>query len=177
MHYLTCLVRLSTPAQRLYAPAQALRNFSTLALPAHLTLHTSGQQIIPKVAASTKATTVVFPPCASSCKVPTTTDNDHTALEVLDLSHNAMTGTIPESLGFLPNLQQVLLQDNGLSGPLPESFVSNLTVFNVTNNALLSGTVPTFLCELVNASTLLGFDCTELLCGCNRCGDVCQTSE
>jgi len=110
--------------------------------------------------------------------LPSFSSADNTAvLEVLDLSHNAMTGTIPESLGLLPNLQQVLLQDNGLSGLLPDSFVSNLTVFNVTNNALLSGTVPTFLCELVNASTLLGFDCTELLCGCNRCGDVCQTSE
>ncbi|XP_042753218.1 probable LRR receptor-like serine/threonine-protein kinase At1g51820 [Lactuca sativa] len=47
------------------------------------------------------------------------------ALEIIDLHNNSLTGTIPEFLGTMPNLQQLNLADNQFSGPIPTSLSNN----------------------------------------------------
>ncbi|KAE8703134.1 Leucine-rich repeat (LRR) family protein isoform 2 [Hibiscus syriacus] len=44
-------------------------------------------------------------------------------LETLHLENNSFTGKIPESLGRLPNLREVLLRDNNLEGSIPSNLV------------------------------------------------------
>ncbi|XP_021279175.1 probable LRR receptor-like serine/threonine-protein kinase At1g05700 [Herrania umbratica] len=48
-----------------------------------------------------------------------------TALEIIDLHNNSLSGSIPEFLGTLPNLKQLNLADNELSGPIPSSISKN----------------------------------------------------
>ncbi|KAK8581517.1 hypothetical protein V6N13_144539 [Hibiscus sabdariffa] len=48
-----------------------------------------------------------------------------TSLEIIDLHNNSLTGSIPEFLGTLPNLKQLNLAGNGLSGPIPYSISNN----------------------------------------------------
>ena len=40
-------------------------------------------------------------------------------LTVLELGHNALTGTFPRELGQLSSLEELVLSSNQLSGPLP----------------------------------------------------------
>lgn len=41
-------------------------------------------------------------------------------LEVLDLGHNKLRGRVPPELGMAERLQALLLNDNFLTGPVPE---------------------------------------------------------
>jgi hypothetical protein len=59
------------------------------------------------------------------------------------LSHNNLSGTIPDSLGSLQMLESLYLNDNQLVGEIPSSIgdLLSLLVCNVSNNKLI-GTVP-----------------------------------
>ncbi|KAK8563769.1 hypothetical protein V6N12_035913 [Hibiscus sabdariffa] len=64
----------------------------------------------------------------------------------LSFEHNSLTGTIPPSVGTLPNLQYTFLLGNRFSGTIPES-LGNLTYLaevHLSNN-LLEGTIPSSL--------------------------------
>ncbi|CAI8595447.1 unnamed protein product [Vicia faba] len=66
------------------------------------------------------------------------------ALQIaLNLSHNNLSDTIPDSLGSLQMLESLYLNDNQLIGEIPSSIgdLLSLLVCNVSNNKLI-GTVP-----------------------------------
>ena len=77
----------------------------------------------------------------------------------LRLRENQLSGSLPESLGNLTNLQRLHLYDNALSGALPRSLgnLTNLTYLNLGDNAL-SGALPPSLGNLTNLQQLGLFD-------------------
>jgi len=91
------------------------------------------------------------------------------ALEVL-LNDNAFVGSIPSDIGTMNHAGIVgvwNIANNNFSGTLPNEMGrwSNLTYFNVSGNALLTGTIPVELCGYSQLD--LQFDCSNGLCGCN----------
>ena len=78
-----------------------------------------------------------------------------TSLEALFLSHNQLSGEIPEELGSLRNLAGLFLNDNQLSGEIPEELGSlpNLAGLFLHNNQL-SGGIPAELGGLTNLARL-----------------------
>ncbi|KAK7838680.1 inactive lrr receptor-like serine/threonine-protein kinase bir2 [Quercus suber] len=68
------------------------------------------------------------------------------AVEVLKLSNNNLSGEIPSSMGNCPNLEVLILDNNRLTGQIPQQLnqLIRLEVFSVANN-LLSGPVPDFV--------------------------------
>ena len=67
-----------------------------------------------------------------------------TALKHLDLSYNAIKGSIPESFGNLTRLTKVYLVNNGLSGNLPAGItrLRNLQVMVLSGNPLALHDLP-----------------------------------
>ncbi|CAH9091047.1 unnamed protein product [Cuscuta epithymum] len=66
------------------------------------------------------------------------------ALQIsLNISHNALTGSIPGNLGNLQMLESLYLNDNQLTGEIPGSIgdLKSLSVCNLSNNNLI-GVVP-----------------------------------
>lgn len=78
--------------------------------------------------------------------------NRVTRVEVLDLTRNRVSGTLPAWLADLPALHSLLLQENGIGGTLPPELGSarQLTALSVGTNQL-TGTVPQ---ELLRARRL-----------------------
>jgi len=63
------------------------------------------------------------------------------------------------------------VSNNKLTGPLtlPNNF-SSFDVLNFTGNPGLTGTIPEEICTLADLE--LGFDCSEIMCGCDcLCSD------
>ncbi|KAG1359269.1 Leucine-rich repeat receptor-like protein kinase TDR [Cocos nucifera] len=71
-----------------------------------------------------------------------------TNLTLLSLMNNALDGAIPPGIGELPNLEALLLWNNSLSGALPEKLGSGgrLEKLDVSSNSL-SGPIPPGLCS------------------------------
>lgn len=78
------------------------------------------------------------------------------AITAIDLPGHHLQGSVPAALGDLPNLQRVVMQDNGLTGSLPPSLANlhHLLVLDLGRNQL-SGPLPEFLTTL---STLQRLD-------------------
>nr|POE98451.1 putative inactive leucine-rich repeat receptor-like protein kinase [Quercus suber] len=68
------------------------------------------------------------------------------AVEVLKLSNNNLSGEIPSSMGNCSNLKVLILDNNRLTGQIPQQLnqLIHLEAFSVANN-LLSGPVPDFV--------------------------------
>ncbi|XP_038905209.1 probable leucine-rich repeat receptor-like protein kinase At1g68400 [Benincasa hispida] len=62
-------------------------------------------------------------------------------MKAIDLSSNAFDGPIPDSLVSLSSLESLQLQNNKLTGSIPELNQSSLAVFNVSNNNI-KGFIP-----------------------------------
>ncbi|CAO2034677.1 unnamed protein product [Urochloa humidicola] len=72
-----------------------------------------------------------------------------TALKLLLLSGNQFNGTIPEEIGFLPNLSRIQIDQNLISGPIPKSFANlNNIKYLLLGNNNLSGYLPSELSQL-----------------------------
>uniref|UniRef100_A0A0E0HKR6 non-specific serine/threonine protein kinase n=1 Tax=Oryza nivara TaxID=4536 RepID=A0A0E0HKR6_ORYNI len=68
------------------------------------------------------------------------------ALELLDMSSNQLEGCIPD----LPSSVKVLdLSSNHLYGPLPQSLGAKEMYYLSLKDNFLSGSIPTYLCEMV----------------------------
>ena len=90
------------------------------------------------------------------------------ALEVLNLANNRLNGSIPTQFGNLTELRGLRLDRNELSGTIP-SQIQNLAVDQLLlQNNLLTGVVPNALCDNIGS-----FDCgRKYLCGCEcLCSD------
>ena len=79
-----------------------------------------------------------------------------TELDRLALSSNSLSGPIPSVIGSLSKLRRISLNDNALTGGIPPELgmLPNALVFNLYNNNL-GGTIPP---ELGNATTLTNLD-------------------
>ncbi|KAJ4760098.1 receptor-like protein kinase 2 [Rhynchospora pubera] len=77
-------------------------------------------------------------------------------LLTLDLSHNWLKGQIPESVNQLHNLKYLSFSNNNLTGAVPFGFdqLKSLEVLDLSSNSL-SGAIPTGLSNLKNLTTLL----------------------
>jgi hypothetical protein len=85
---------------------------------------------------------------------------------------NFFTGVIPSELGMWGNVTVLNLAENDLEGSIPHE-VANLPLttnglqllLNISNNALLTGTIPEAVCNVSEGFDFL-YDCTDALCGC-----------
>lgn len=71
------------------------------------------------------------------------------AITAIDLPGFQLSGAVPPALGDLPNLQRIVMQDNGLTGSLPASLANlrHLLVLDLGRNQL-SGPLPEVLGNL-----------------------------
>ena len=78
-------------------------------------------------------------------------------LEMFDLGRNGLSEPIPTELGHLPRLLQLLLSNNELTGPVPGALgaLATLEVLELTNNAGMSGALPSSLTSLGRLESLL----------------------
>lgn len=80
-------------------------------------------------------------------------------IRIIGMENNNLWGSFPSDMGYwLPNLEQIFLRSNNLSGPLPHSISnsSKLTVIQISQNKL-SGFLPTD-----SLGTLSFLDCLNL---------------
>eukprot|EP01124_Arcella_intermedia_P003429 TRINITY_DN11889_c0_g1_i1.p1 TRINITY_DN11889_c0_g1~~TRINITY_DN11889_c0_g1_i1.p1 ORF type:complete len:630 (-),score=129.69 TRINITY_DN11889_c0_g1_i1:104-1993(-) len=78
-------------------------------------------------------------------------------LEELQLSSNAgLSGTLPESIGKLSSLKFLFLSANGLEGTIPGSigYLSSLIELQIDKNELLRGSIPETMGHLVRLKKL-----------------------
>ena len=80
---------------------------------------------------------------------------DLTSLQILYLTLNELTGTIPVELGDLTNLEWLLLNNNQLTGEIPAVLgdLTNLQYLYLNDNEL-TGTIPAVLGDLTNLEWL-----------------------
>ncbi|KAJ6349107.1 hypothetical protein OIU77_006657 [Salix suchowensis] len=90
-------------------------------------------------------------------------------LNVLDLSFNSFTGNIPQTIANLTRLIGLSLQNNTLSGPIPDLNHTRIKHLNLSYNHL-NGSIPVSLQNFPNSS----FIGNSLLCGppLNPCSPV-----
>ncbi|KAK3021885.1 hypothetical protein RJ639_047389 [Escallonia herrerae] len=88
-------------------------------------------------------------------RIPANTLSRLTALQILSLRSNGITGPFPSDLYDLKNLTYLYLQFNKFSGPLPANFSvwKNLTIVNLSNNGF-NGSIPKGISNLTLLSTL-----------------------
>ncbi len=74
----------------------------------------------------------------------------------LDLTHNGLSGGIPEVLGDLTNLRKLILPSNELDGLIPAALgnLTNLRTLNLSSNRL-SGAIPVGFGNLTNLTELV----------------------
>ncbi|CAN1778470.1 Probable inactive receptor kinase At4g23740 [Linum perenne] len=87
--------------------------------------------------------------------IPLNTLSRLSALQVLSLRSNGISGDFPSDLSSLKNLSLLYLQFNNLSGALPADFTvwSNLTIVNLSNNRF-NGSIPQSLSRLNRLAVL-----------------------
>jgi Leucine-rich repeat (LRR) protein len=75
--------------------------------------------------------------------------------EIVDLSHNKFTGSIPLKVGDQKQMEQLVLSHNSLSGAIPSSvgMMQRLKVLDLSSN-ILSGSIPNTLGSLAQLNTL-----------------------
>ncbi|VVA11234.1 Hypothetical predicted protein [Prunus dulcis] len=96
-----------------------------------------------------------LPGAALHGTIPPNTLSRLSALQVLSLRLNSLTGPFPADFSKLENLTSLYLQFNNFSGPLPLDFSpwKNLTVMNLSNNAF-SGKIPSSISSLTHLTVL-----------------------
>lgn len=87
--------------------------------------------------------------------IPANTLSRLTALQILSLRSNRITGDFPSDFSNLSDLSYLYLQFNNFSGPLPSNFSvwKNLTFVNLSNNGF-NGRIPPSLSNLTELTGL-----------------------
>nr|GMD96599.1 probable inactive receptor kinase At4g23740 [Ipomoea batatas] len=87
--------------------------------------------------------------------IPNNTLSRLSALQILSLRSNGISGNFPPDFGNLKNLSCLYLQHNNLSGPLPSDFSvwKNLTSVNLSNNGF-NGSIPYSISGLSRLASL-----------------------
>lgn len=87
--------------------------------------------------------------------IPNNTLSRLSALQILSLRSNGISGNFPPDFGNLKNLSCLYLQHNNLSGPLPSDFSvwKNLTSVNLSNNGF-NGSIPYSISGLTRLTSL-----------------------
>jgi Leucine rich repeat len=78
-------------------------------------------------------------------------------LKVLDLSGNALGGTIPTSIGALHALEELYLSSNSLTGSVPATIGSNMTqlkILRLHQNQGITGPFPDTVLQMTNLDDL-----------------------
>jgi hypothetical protein len=94
------------------------------------------------------------------------------SLQSLDISGDQLTGTIPTELGQLISLESLNIGYNQLTGTIPPEVagIGNLTAFDGSNNALLTGSLEQSLCANNRTENNgLYVDCDNVECSCCFC--------
>ncbi|KAK3227986.1 hypothetical protein Dsin_007848 [Dipteronia sinensis] len=87
-------------------------------------------------------------------QIPSNTISRLSALKILSLRSNVITGYFPSDFDNLKSLSFLYLQFNNFSGPLPDFSVwKNLTIVNLSNNRF-NGTIPRSLSNLTQLQAL-----------------------
>ncbi|KAL3700786.1 hypothetical protein R1sor_018808 [Riccia sorocarpa] len=94
-----------------------------------------------------------------ACRQISASDNDSSIVIGLDLSSRNLTGSIPEEIGALTDLQVLDLNNNALNGEIPSALTSltQLTFINLTSN-YLNGSFPAGMSALQNLRQLDAYD-------------------
>lgn len=87
--------------------------------------------------------------------IPENTLSRLSALQILSLRSNSISGPIPSDFSNLRNLTTLYLQFNNFSGSLPSniSFWNNLSILNLSNNGF-SGSIPSSFSNLSHLTVL-----------------------
>ncbi|XP_042505001.1 probable inactive receptor kinase At4g23740 [Macadamia integrifolia] len=88
-------------------------------------------------------------------RIPPDTLSRLTALQILSLRSNALSGPFSPDFYNLTDLSFLYLQFNSFSGPLPSDFSAwkNLTIFNLSYNAF-NGSIPSSISNLTHLTAL-----------------------
>lgn len=86
----------------------------------YLTDNDLDEQPFPDLSDSTFMRELGLGDCQLSGKIPDWVGESMTELSVLDLRDNALSGTIPDNLSYLENLEYLLLNYNKLTGDVPD---------------------------------------------------------
>jgi YD repeat-containing protein len=80
---------------------------------------------------------------------------DLSDLQVLDVSNNLIQGDIPESIGKFPALTHIFFQYNQMSGALPDTLgnITTLQYLNLRNNGF-TGSIPASFGDLTNVTMM-----------------------
>jgi hypothetical protein len=81
-------------------------------------------------------------------------------LKLLELASNQITGPIPDSLGNLTHLEEACFTNNSLTGPIPDTLDGMSSLLKLSfNENLLSGEIPASLGNLTNLTKFsLGYN-------------------
>ncbi|KAH7854452.1 hypothetical protein Vadar_013977 [Vaccinium darrowii] len=87
--------------------------------------------------------------------IPLDTLSRLSALQILSLRSNAISGPFPSDFSNLGNLTALYLQSNNFSGPLPSDFTvwNNLAIINLSNNGF-NGSIPSSIGNLTHLTAL-----------------------
>lgn len=98
---------------------------------------------------------VRLPAVGFNGEIPARTISRLSALQILSLRSNDISGTFPSDFTNLKNLSMLYLQFNNFSGPLPTDFSAweNLSVLNLSNNRF-DGSIPKSISSLTQLSDL-----------------------
>ncbi|KAL5540892.1 hypothetical protein UlMin_043284 [Ulmus minor] len=88
-------------------------------------------------------------------QVPPNTLSRLSALQILSLRLNSLSGPFPSDFSKLGNLTSLYLQFNKFSGPLPSHFSvwNNLSIINLSNNGF-NGSIPSSISNLTHLTSL-----------------------
>lgn len=102
-----------------------------------------------------RVTSVRLPGVGFQGPIPPNTLSRLSALQILSLRSNRISGSFPSDFVNLKNLTFLYLQYNDFSGPLPSDFSvwKNLTIINLSSNRF-NGSVPSSLSNLTDLQAL-----------------------
>ncbi|OQU77612.1 hypothetical protein SORBI_3009G079300 [Sorghum bicolor] len=87
--------------------------------------------------------------------IPDSLFNSNMSLKHILFDRNRFTGQIPASIGVIPKLEILRLNDNGFVGPVPAlNNLTKLQVLDISNNSFDPSNVPTWFSDLQSIMTL-----------------------